>query len=166
MNTSLIKKICIVLFSSMIFISCNSGPEYPKNADGSLTWLSIDQASTLKNNDEKLYFIDVYTEWCGWCKVMDKEAFTDPEVVKALEERFHVVKFNAEQTYLVNWEGNEYIYKAGGRKGIHELAIELLSNQLSYPSMVVLDKDRNFKTVLVGYKKPKELLTLINSIKG
>ena len=156
----------LIIILTLIFISCKSGSEYQKSTDGSLTWIDIDQAAKLKNDEEKLYFVDLYTKWCGWCKVMDKETFTDPEVIKLMSEKFHMVKFDAEQTNLVNWEGQEYIYKAGGRKGIHGLASMLLKNRLSYPSFVILDKDRKPIKTIVGYKKPDQLISEISSLRG
>lgn len=146
--------------------SCQSKTEYPKNKDGSLTWLSINEAAELKNIDNKLYFVDVYTSWCKWCKVMDQKTFTDPEVIKMLDEQFHVVKFNAEQTDIVNWNGTEYIYQAGGRRGIHTLAPKLLKGRLSYPSFAVLDKDRNPIKIIVGYKKPAQLLRELQGLQS
>jgi len=157
----------LLIFSiSIILSSCKSGEEYKKNTDGSITWITIDQAATLKNDDKKLYFVDLYTDWCGWCKVMDKKTFTDNEVIEYLDQNFHNVKFNAEQTAAVNWEGKEYIYKQGGRKGIHELAPLLLNNRLSYPSFAVLDENRNPIKVIVGYKKPDQLMTELRQLKG
>lgn len=150
---------------TFLSISCkSSGGEYKKSTDGTITWITIDQAAELKNTEEKLYFVDVYTKWCGWCKVMDKKTFTDPEVIKLMSEKFHMIKFDAEQTNLVNWEGQEYIYKAGGRKGIHGLASVLLNNRLSYPSFAVLDKNRKPIKTIVGYKDPTQLLTEIGRI--
>jgi thioredoxin-related protein len=148
----------------LLFLSCKPSSEYQKSTDGSITWIDIDQAALLENNEEKLYFVDVYTEWCGWCKVMDKETFTDPKVIELMSEKFHMVKFDAEQTNLVNWEGQEYIYKAGGRKGIHGLAPMLLKNRLSYPSFAILDKDRKPIKTIVGFKKPDQLISEITSI--
>ena len=159
----------ILLFTTALlltFTSCQEKGEYSKNNDGTLTWLSIDEASKLKNTDEKLYFVDVYTSWCKWCKVMDKQTFTDPDVIKLLDDQFHVVKFNAEQIDIVNWNGSEYIYKAGGRKGIHGLAPKLLNGKLSYPSIAVLDKDRNPIKIIVGFKKPEQLIQELQGLKS
>ena len=152
----------LYVFASLIiglgFNSCSNQSEYKKNTDGSLTWLNINDASALKNTDQKLYFVDVYTSWCKWCKVMDQKTFTDPSVIQFLDEKFHVVKFNAEQTDIVNWNGKEYIYKAGGRRGLHELAPELLNGRLSYPSFAILDENRQPIKIIVGYKKPNQLI--------
>lgn len=162
------RSIAIILTTVLIVMlsSCKEKAEYAKNKDGSLTWLSINEAAGLKNEDNKLYFVDVYTSWCKWCKVMDQKTFTDSEVIKLLDEQFHVVKFNAEQTDLVNWNGIEYIYQAGGRKGIHTLAPKLLNGRLSYPSFAVLDKDRNPIKIIVGYKKPDQLIRELQGLKS
>ena len=156
----------LIAVLTLLLFSCKPSTEYQKSTDGSITWINIDQAADLKNDEEKMYFVDIYTEWCGWCKVMDKKTFTDPEVIKLMSEKFHMVKFDAEQTNLVNWEGQEYIYKAGGRKGIHGLAPMLLNNRLSYPSFAILDKNRKPIKTIVGYKKPDQLISEITSIKG
>jgi len=161
-----IKNIIFPALFCLLFISCQEKTEYKKNKDGSLTWLSIDEAAGLKNKAEKLYFVDVYTSWCKWCKVMDQQTFTDPGVIKFLDEQFHVVKFNAEQTDAVNWNGSEYIYQAGGRRGIHTLAPELLKGRLSYPSFAVLDKDRNPIKIIVGFKKPEQLMRELQGLKS
>lgn len=150
----------------LTFTSCKDKGEYSKNTDGTLTWLSIDEASNLKNEDNKLYFVDVYTSWCKWCKVMDQQTFTNPEVIKFLDDQFHVVKFNAEQTDIVNWNGTEYVYKAGGRRGIHGLAPKLLNGRLSYPSFAILDEDRNPIKIIVGFKKPEQLLQELKGLKS
>lgn len=163
MKSRLVILATIVLTS---FLSCQPKTEYPKNKDGSLTWLSINEAAGLKNTDNKFYFVDVYTSWCKWCKVMDQKTFTDPEVIQLLDDQFHVVKFNAEQTDLVNWNGEEYIYQAGGRRGIHTLAPKLLNGRLSYPSFAVLDKDRNPVKIIVGYKKPAQLIKELSGLQS
>ncbi len=161
-----LKHLVLLAFICLLFVSCQEKSEYKKNKDGSLTWLSIDEASELKNEVEKPYFIDVYTSWCKNCKKMDQHTFLDPEVVKFLDEKFHVVKFNAEQTDIVNWNGSEFIYQAGGRKGIHTLASKLLNDRLSYPSFAILDKDRNPIKILVGYKKPEQLIRELQGLKS
>ena len=159
-----LRTIFFILSILLIFTSCKEKEEYKKNSDGSLTWLSIDEASKLKNTDGKPYIIDVYTSWCRWCKVMDSQTFTDTNVIKLLDEKFHVVKFNAEQTDIVNWNGEEYIYRSGGRKGVNALAPELLNGRLSYPSIAVLDKDRNPIKIIVGFKKPEQLIKELSGL--
>lgn len=120
----------------------------------SIQWLTFEQAVAKAKTDKKKIFIDVYTDWCGWCKVMDKNTFTDPAVIKLMNEKFHAVKFNAEQRQDVVFGGKTFKFVETGRGGYHELAAALLNNQLSYPNFVFLDEEVNYVTALPGYHKP------------
>jgi thioredoxin-related protein len=126
-------------------------------------WMTWDEAVQKSKIQKKKIFVDVFTDWCGWCKVMDKNTFPDPEVAKILNEDFYAVKFNAEQTEDVIFNNVTFKYiSGGGGRGVHQLAAALLNNQLSYPNFVFLDEE--FKIIpvfpgyqsLPGYRKPEE----------
>lgn len=132
---------------------------------GGLKWTTFDKiAESNTNEGNKKYLVDVYTEWCGWCKVMDKNTFTDPEIQDYLRKNFHVVKFDAEQKDAVKFKEKEYQWVSGGRKGINQLAVELLGNRMSYPTLVYLDEDLNKITASPGYKKPDQLIKELKAI--
>ena len=157
------KYIVFILSLTILSVSCKPSAEYEKNKDGTITWLSVDQASQLSNNSKKLYFVDVYTEWCGWCKVMDKKTFTDPGVIRLIDENFHAIKFDAEQMDYVTWNDKRYVYKPGGRKGVNDFANHLLDNRLSYPSFAILDSEGQRINTIVGYKTPEQLIPSLKS---
>ncbi len=46
---------------------------------------------------KKLVMVDFYTDWCGYCKKLDKETYPDPAVVKELKANYVSVKLNAEK---------------------------------------------------------------------
>lgn len=133
---------------------------------GDLSWLHIQDAGELANKEGKKYFIDVYTDWCGWCKVMDRQTFSDPEIQKYLNDNFHVIKFNAEQKEAIRFEGESYEWISSGRKGVNKLAIKFLGNRLSYPSLVYLDENKNLIQVSRGFKKPEQFLSELKMING
>lgn len=124
--------------------------------EGPVKWMTFEQALKESEKTKKKIFIDVYTDWCGWCKVMDKNTFSDPNVAKILNEDYYPVKFNAEQREDVTFKGHAFKFVPSGNNGYHELAATLLNNQLSYPTVVFLDEDFNGITPLAGYKKPEE----------
>lgn len=125
---------------------------------GGMNWLTMEEAGKLESKSDKKFLIDIYTDWCGWCKVMDKNTFSDPKLKKYLNDHFHVVKFNAEQKDQVQFRGKAYDWKEEGRRGINSLAEEMLDGRLSYPTLVYFDKDFNKLKVSPGYKKADQLL--------
>lgn len=139
--------------------------EEPKNDLSKLNWLSIQAAADHANSDKKKFFIDVYTDWCGWCKVMDKNTFTDPNVIKALNERFHVVKFNAEQKQAITFKNKSYEWMNLGRNGVNMLAMELLKGNLSYPSYAYLDENKNLIKISMGFMPPDQFLKELSTVK-
>lgn len=131
---------------------------------GGLMWTTFDKLANEDNSSKKKYLVDVYTEWCGWCKVMDKKTFTDPAIQNYLKKNFHIVKFDAERKDPVPFKGKQYEWVAGGRRGINKLAVELLGNRLSYPTLVYLDENMNKITSSPGYKTPEQLIQELKAI--
>ena len=124
--------------------------------DGTVKWMTFEQAVEKNKTEKRKIFIDVYTDWCGWCKVMDKNTFNEPTVARVLNEKFYPVKFDAEQTADVEFNGTTYKFVPYGNKGSHQLAMALLNNQMSYPTVVFLDEDYKAAYPLAGYRKPEE----------
>ncbi|MBU0713388.1 DUF255 domain-containing protein [bacterium] len=65
------------------------------------SWYTFQDGMKLADSGDKHLVIDFYADWCHWCKVMDKETFSDPEVGKYLFENFIPIKLNAESRYYV-----------------------------------------------------------------
>src|SRR5450432_2145217 len=76
--------------------------------ESAVHWMTFEQAVQKNKTEKRRIFIDVFTDWCGWCKVMDKETFNEPQVAKLLNEKFYAVKFNAEQTEDVVFNGTTF----------------------------------------------------------
>ena len=132
--------------------------DYDHYNTSGLQWSSIENGLNAESLGSKMTLIDVYTEWCSWCKIMDKKTFSDPEVQKYLKENFNLVKFDAESRNRIGFNGKTYTYKAAGKKGMHLLVAELLDGQMSYPSLVFFDKNMDKVRVVRGYKNPSELI--------
>ncbi|RME95874.1 MAG: DUF255 domain-containing protein [Bacteroidetes bacterium] len=135
-------------------------------ATPTIEWLSWDEAMSRMQQAPKKIFIDVYTDWCGWCKRMDATTFTDPLVIEVMNEHFYAVKFNAEQKEDIHYDGHTLKFKPSGRRGAHELAIALLDGKLSYPSFVYLAEDRTRITIAPGYKDAAMMALELDYIGG
>jgi thioredoxin-related protein len=127
-------------------------------------WFTIEEAVELNKTEPKKIMVDVYTDWCGWCKVMDKNTFKQPVVANYLNENFYPVKFNAEQKEDVNILGSTFKYVSNGSRGSHQLAAAL--GATGYPFVVFLDENMNIITSLPGYTKAPQFDKVINYING
>jgi len=125
-------------------------------AETPVNWMTFEEAVEKSKTEKRKIIIDVYTDWCGWCKVMDKNTFSDPEVAKLLNEKFYAVKFNAEQTADIVFRGTTFKFVPYGNNGTHQLAAVLLNNQLSYPSIVFVEEDFKSVSPVPGFKKREE----------
>ncbi len=149
----------------LVFLAVNSGvwaqegkvtaPDLAGH-EGLVKWMSFEQAVEKSKTEKRKIFIDVYTDWCGWCKVMDKNTFSEAEVAKILNEKFYPVKLDAEQTADITFQGTTFKFVPYGNKGTHQLAMALLNNQMSYPTVVFLNDDFSMIQPLAGYQKAEE----------
>ena len=121
---------------------------------GQIQWISVEQLAEAQKKDPRKVFVDIYTDWCGWCKVMDKETFKNPQVVDYVTQNYYAVKFNAEQLQDINFNGKNYSFQPGGRGGVHEFAVMLTGGKLSYPTTAFLDENLDLITAVPGYHKP------------
>lgn len=131
-----------------------------------INWIEIDRAFDVNAKTPRKIFIDVYTDWCGWCKKMDENTFSNPVIASYLSTKFHAVKFNAEGTKDITYKGKVYKNKGQGQRNPHEFAIALLQGRLSYPSIVFMDEDNNLITYLAGYLTPEQLEPILAYIES
>jgi thioredoxin-related protein len=117
-----------------------------------IEWLTWDQAVVKMDKQPRKMMVDVYTEWCGWCKRMDATTMEDPAIVKLIGEKFYAVKLDGEHRKDIVFRGRTYKFIAEGSRGHHELPAELLSGRMSYPTLVFLDEEYGIIQPLPGYQ--------------
>lgn len=125
-----------------------------------LKWMSIEEAEAACKKNPRKIFVDVYTDWCGWCKKMDKSTFRDSLVVKYAGEKFYAVKLNAEGRDNIIFRDKVFHFNEGMRS--HELAVMFLSGEMSYPSLVFLDEKLQPVQTHGGFADPQQFNTMLH----
>ncbi|WP_154856349.1 thioredoxin family protein [Cyclobacterium xiamenense] len=115
-----------------------------------ITWYSFEEVIDKVEATPKMILIDVYTDWCGWCKKMDKETFTDEEVIAYVNENFYAVKLNAEDS--------KKKFEFRGREYSEEDMARAMRVQ-SYPNFVIMDAAMENITQLPGYREAKPFVS-------
>jgi len=127
-------------------------------------WYTIKEALELQKKEPRKIIIDVYTDWCGWCKRMDKETFNHPVIAAYLNNHFYPVKFNAESFDSIEFGGKKFINEGKGQRPTHQFAFALLNGQLSYPSVAYLNENLQLLATIPGFLTADQLEPLLNFI--
>lgn len=155
-------------------VSTNTQPATPGPVSGEqITWVSVSELAALQAKQPKKVFIDVYTSWCGPCKMMMNNTFHNADVIKYVNENFYAVKFNAEGNEVVNFKGYEWTNpgydpaKANSRNSTHDLtmAIAPVQTRVAYPTIVYLDEQLNIIAPLQGYFPPEQFKPVLTYFK-
>ncbi|MFN3757330.1 MAG: thioredoxin family protein [Flavobacterium sp.] len=133
-----------------------------------IKWMTFDEAMAAQKKNPKPIFMDVYTDWCGPCKMLDKNTFSNKEVAEYINANFYAVKFNGEGNNEVNYKGKKYSNPnfnpdRKGRNSVHEFTMFLKVE--GYPSMYILNSKGDIDKVIVGYYQPEQLMAEIKPAK-
>jgi thioredoxin-related protein len=159
-NMKKIMIVAVLMFGVLAFTTKNTKVE-PKAQTTEINWMSFEQAIAAQKANPKKIFIDAYTNWCGPCKLLDKNTFHNPSVVKYINEHYYAVKFNAEGNEKITFQGKTYTNpnynpaKPNARNSSHQLSRYYRIN--SYPTMLFLDDNAAYLTSVKGYRTPKQL---------
>jgi len=156
------KQLLVIGIFAMIFLL-----SVPVQAQEKIKWMSFEEAVAMAEKKPKHIFIDMYTDWCGWCKRMDATTFVDPVIVDYMNKNFYAVKFDAEQKDTIHFMDNAFVNpNPDGRRSSHQLAAALLKGKMSYPSFVFLNDKTEWLTVINGYTKSPDLEKVLNYFGG
>lgn len=147
------------LFLFFLLLLGGNGPRAYAQEVQWLTWQEATELARTEANPKKI-FIDVYTDWCGWCKRMDQDTFQNPQVAQYMSDNFYMVKLDGEGKEPIEFKGKTYTYVPSGKRGYHQFAAALLQGRLSYPTVVFLDEQLNMLSPVPGYQKPGPFLNI------
>jgi thioredoxin-related protein len=124
---------------------------------GLVKWLTFKEAIELNKKQPKPFLVDIYTDWCGWCKHMMKTTYSDPGIANYINTYFYPIKFDAETKDSIEYNGAWYFNRSKEKKSVHELAIKMLGTSLSYPSTIFVSNNFQFNLLTQGYLEVRKI---------
>ena len=147
----------VPLLSSLILLVTNSGLNMNgfqgDNGEG-LKWTDYTSGVKLASETNKKVLIDVYTDWCGWCKKMDSDTYSDKSVSDYLTAKYVLVKLNAESSKKETVDDKE----------VTDAQIASAFGVDGYPTTIFLDSAGHPITMTPGYMKPESFITVLKYI--
>jgi thioredoxin-related protein len=122
-----------------------------------IEWLTWEEAQKRMAIKPKKVYVDVYTDWCGWCKVMDKKTFGNPNVIQYMNENFYAIKFNSEKDDNIVFNGKVYALE----NGTNTLAKQLMKDKMMYPTSIIFEENFANPQPVPGYLKIEDIQPIL-----
>ena len=146
--------IAILTVGLAVFLTSSGDNANDKSDAPEIKWHGIEEGVTLARQENKKILVDVYTDWCVWCKKMDKEVYSDSAVGRTLATNFIGVKLNAESQKGVTFNGTP----------MSEADLAGSMGVTGYPTILFLDPASKPITKISGYMEPKEFTSVLRFI--
>ncbi|MEO5649106.1 MAG: DUF255 domain-containing protein [Ginsengibacter sp.] len=144
--------------SILVLIACSflfSFAKVKPTVKEKINWLSIEEVNVKMGTESRPVLIDLFTNWCYWCKVMDKKTYNRSEVISYINEHFYAVKINAESKQTIEWNNKNYYYNAENK--MNDFALYVTNGQLSFPTTVIFPEIKKEPAAISGFMEAKEI---------
>lgn len=160
----------ILLISSIHLSAQGTAKSAKVDKAAKINWLTLEEAQELNKTSPKKIIVDLYTEWCGPCKMMMQQTFTDSQLISYINENFYAVKFNAESQAPVNFKGKVYnnptfdpTRSARQRNGVHEYT--MTTGLRGYPTLIIYNTEVEIIKRIVGFQRAPQVIRQLKKLK-
>lgn len=148
-------------FTSFLLVILTFNGRSQNENEGLVKWLSFEEAQEKNKILEKPFLIDLYTDWCGWCKHMMRTTYSNEGIASYINTHFYPIKFNAEGKDTLLYNGVTYKPTSAAPRTPHELALKFLGSSLSYPSTLFVTNQFQYNLLSQGYLEDKKIEPLL-----
>ena len=148
------KKLVLSLLLVNLFVYASLANDFQNNekpANEKINWVSVEEAQRLGKENPKKVFVDVYTNWCGYCKRMDATTFSDPSVIEYVNENFYAIKLNAESKKMITFNGSV----------LSEAELAKAFRVTGYPTIVFIDETFQYLQPVPGYRQAGDFIKML-----
>lgn len=147
----------ITIFFIFIFSSFTNSSLINKEK---VHWLSIEEMEAKMVAEKRPILVDLYTNWCYWCKVMDKKTYSDSKVAAYINEHFYAVKINAESKEAIKWGNRTFSYNEQNK--VNDFALFVSPNELGFPTTAIFPELNLQPAAIPGYMTVKDIEPVLN----
>ena len=150
MNKQILFPALLVLFSGMIFafmpVTESTKAKVDNSNEVGIQFVEPNLAKALQEakKQKKMVFIDAYTSWCGPCRMLKQNTFTDKAVGDFFNKNFINIALDMEKG-----DGIAFSEK-------YQIA--------AYPTLLIINADQTSTSVTEGYMEPAQLLEFGKSV--
>lgn len=147
-----------IFFLLSILLLCTSAINKPV-AKEKINWLTVEEAQTKFKSEPRPVIINLYTNWCYWCKVMDVKTYKNKNVAAYINKHFYAVKVNAETKEMIGWSNKNYFYNPQNK--MNDFALYVTNGQLGFPTTIIFSQLQEEPAAIPGYMTPKEMESIL-----
>jgi thioredoxin-related protein len=147
-------KIIILPIILLLFVATGLRAGDTKNSGTELKWKKLTTGLAEAKKSNKKVLLDVYTDWCKWCKKLDAEVYSETNISAYLQKKYVTIKLNAESTDSVTYQG----------KPSTEAELAQAFGVTGYPTIIFLDAEGQPIDKLGGFVNAEQFLPIIKFI--